>query len=158
MKKIAIIPLVFISQNGEDESPQSDSEIGALVLGLLDGEQGTAENIIGRFQDAFDSGSAAQAFHVLENGDLELISSIFEKMFQKTGRGEGKHGTAPDVLSKRETEILHLIAQGNTNKQIAELLFLSVKTIETHRRSVYRKLGIKNRVQAASYAIHNGLA
>jgi DNA-binding NarL/FixJ family response regulator len=157
VKKIAIIPLVLINHDRQEESAPSDSEIGALILGLLDGEQETNANIIEGLQNALDSGSASSAFQVLDHADLDLISSIFEKIFRKQNRREIEFKTEPDVLSKREKEILQLIAQGYSNKEIAEQLFLSVKTIETHRRSIYRKLGLKNRVQATSYAIHHGL-
>lgn len=62
-----------------------------------------------------------------------------------------------DALSDREREILKLIAEGKTNKEIAELLYLSVKTIQTHRANLMRKLGMHDRTELVKYAIRKGL-
>lgn len=61
-----------------------------------------------------------------------------------------------NILSERETEVLKLIAVGFTNKEIAEKLFLSPLTIKTHRTNILRKLGLKNSVSLANYAISLG--
>src|SRR4051794_19256167 len=61
------------------------------------------------------------------------------------------------VLTDREREIVQLLAEGKTNKQIATGLTISVKTVETHRATVMRKLGIKSIVELVHYAIRNQL-
>lgn len=60
-------------------------------------------------------------------------------------------------LSPREGEVLQLVAQGATNKEIAESLFISENTVKTHLRSIMEKLHLANRSQAAAYAIQRGL-
>lgn len=65
--------------------------------------------------------------------------------------------TNAEVLSEREREVLSLIAQGHTNQEAADLLFLSVKTIETYRGRLMAKLGCDNRAQLVHYAIQAGL-
>lgn len=60
-------------------------------------------------------------------------------------------------LTEREIEIIKLIAEGNTTKQIAQTLFLSPYTIETHRRNIFSKLGIKNVVTLVRYAVEHGI-
>ena len=60
-------------------------------------------------------------------------------------------------LSPREGEVLQLVAQGATNKEIAESLFISENTVKTHLRSIMEKLHLANRSQAAAYAIKRGL-
>jgi len=60
-------------------------------------------------------------------------------------------------LSPRETEVLQMIAEGKTNKRIAEVLRISVKTVERHRQRVMEKLGIHDAVGLAHYAIKNGM-
>jgi two-component system nitrate/nitrite response regulator NarL len=60
-------------------------------------------------------------------------------------------------LSERELEILKLIAQGASNRQIAAQLYLSENTVRTHLVHILGKLGLENRVQAAAYALRNGL-
>jgi two-component system NarL family response regulator len=61
-------------------------------------------------------------------------------------------------LSQREIDVLALLALGDTNQQIADKLCVSVHTVRAHLRSVMQKLGVKNRVQAAAYALNSGLS
>jgi two-component system, NarL family, response regulator NreC len=63
----------------------------------------------------------------------------------------------PDDLSKREVEVLALIAHGHTNTEIAEQLFLSVRTVETHRTHIQQKLRLTTRSELVGYAIERGL-
>jgi two-component system response regulator NreC len=58
-----------------------------------------------------------------------------------------------DALSAREREVLQLIAEGHTNKQIAEILTLSVKTVQAHRLSLMQKLNLHDRGDLIKYAI-----
>jgi len=58
-----------------------------------------------------------------------------------------------DALSARETEVVALLARGRTNKDIADELFLSVRTVEAHLRSVYAKLAVRSRTEAALWAV-----
>jgi len=60
-------------------------------------------------------------------------------------------------LSPREIEIIHHIKQGKTTKEIAEIVFLSSLTIETHRKNIFRKLQISNMAQLLSFAAENGI-
>jgi len=64
---------------------------------------------------------------------------------------------APVLLSPRELKVLRLIAQGWSNRQIAEAVYLSVNTIEFHAKSIYRKLAVKSRTQAVHEATQHGL-
>ena len=62
-----------------------------------------------------------------------------------------------DPLTPRELEILKLIAEAHTSKEIAETLFISVKTVERHRANILEKLGMRDRVELTRYAIRRGL-
>lgn len=62
-----------------------------------------------------------------------------------------------ETLSDREKQVLRLVAEGHTNKEIAELLVLSVKTVMGHRANLMDKLGIHNRTELVKYAIRHGL-
>ena len=66
-------------------------------------------------------------------------------------------GGPPDDLSDRELEVLRLIAHGHTNSEIAEKLFLSVRTVESHRAHIQRKLHRASRAELVGYAIEHGL-
>ena len=61
------------------------------------------------------------------------------------------------ILSPREEEVLHLVSQGATNKEIADSLFISENTVKTHLRNIMDKLHLANRSQAAAYAVKRGL-
>lgn len=61
------------------------------------------------------------------------------------------------LISKRECEIITLIAEGNTNQQIAEKLFLSSHTVNTHRKNIMAKLGVKNTAGIVMYAVKTNL-
>jgi DNA-binding CsgD family transcriptional regulator len=63
----------------------------------------------------------------------------------------------PAGLSAREVEVLRLVAQGLTDGQVAERLFLSPRTVGTHLRAIYNKLGVDNRTAATAFAIEHGL-
>lgn len=63
----------------------------------------------------------------------------------------------PNTLTKREYEILGLVALGKTNKEVGESLFISVKTVETHKSNILEKLGLRNTTELVRYAIRNNI-
>ena len=66
-------------------------------------------------------------------------------------------GRDPSLLTPREEEVLKLIAEGHSGKDIADMLFLSPKTVERHRANLLEKLGMKDRLELTRYAIRTGL-
>jgi DNA-binding CsgD family transcriptional regulator len=60
-------------------------------------------------------------------------------------------------LTRRESEILALVAEGHTTREIADMLVISPRTVERHRENLRRKLGLRNRVDLTRYAIRAGL-
>jgi DNA-binding NarL/FixJ family response regulator len=71
-------------------------------------------------------------------------------------RGEGE-GTGGEPLTAREREVLKLIAEGNTNQEIADALHLSRKTVESHRANIMRKLDLHDVTELVKYALRTGL-
>jgi DNA-binding NarL/FixJ family response regulator len=65
--------------------------------------------------------------------------------------------TLPDVLTKRERDILALLAQGKTNRAIADTLTITEATVENYLHTIYQKLNVSNRTEAAIYALRHGL-
>ena len=63
----------------------------------------------------------------------------------------------PDNLTERELEVLRLIALGLTNREVAEQLYLSIRTVETHRQHIQQKLGLSGRAELVRYALDNGM-
>lgn len=82
--------------------------------------------------------------------DKSLMSILFEDI-----KSKGKRTNILDSLTKREREILYLISQGLSNKEIGERLFLSEKTVKNYTTNIFSKLDVRDRVQAAIIAIEN---
>ncbi|MCK4250880.1 response regulator transcription factor [candidate division WOR-3 bacterium] len=80
----------------------------------------------------------------------DVIKNLVERSSTKSGSSFG-------VLTQREREILKLIAEGKTSKRAAKLLGISPRTVEHHRLSIMRKLGVSNTARLIRYAIENGL-
>ncbi|GGS10656.1 DNA-binding response regulator [Streptomyces humidus] len=70
-----------------------------------------------------------------------------------------RHGEEPpeQVLTAREEEVLKLVAEGHSSKEIAEILFISIKTVQRHRENLLHKLGLRDRLELTRYAIRAGL-
>ena len=103
-----------------------------------------------------------QAISVAISGGGNVLSarairSLFEaEQEQSHINGDGQR--RPDKLTQRESDILSLLAEGRSNRDIAGTLFLSEKTVKAHLAAVFRKLGVTNRTQAAMAAVGMGLA
>jgi DNA-binding NarL/FixJ family response regulator len=61
------------------------------------------------------------------------------------------------AVTDREEEVLKLVAEGHSTREIAELLFISAKTVERHRSNIFQKLGLRDRLELTRYAIRAGL-
>jgi DNA-binding NarL/FixJ family response regulator len=85
-----------------------------------------------------------------------FLTNAAERSLVRQWMDEGSEGPAIP-LTPREEEVVKLIAEAHTNAQIAEILHLAEKTVESHRANVLRKLGMRDRVELARYAIRRGL-
>ncbi|HLA23809.1 MAG TPA: response regulator transcription factor [bacterium] len=100
-----------------------------------------------------------QAVRAAAKGEAFLYPSIARKVVEDYLRRveTGEERERYDGLTTREKEILTLIAQGLSNQQIAEKLFISIKTVQTHRAHILEKLGLHDRTELVRYAIRKGL-
>jgi len=87
----------------------------------------------------------------------DFVSPVTERAAIKEWLESGKADRLEDPLTPRELDVVKLIAEAYTNKQIAEALHVSEKTVETHRSNVFGKLGMRDRVELVRYAIRRGL-
>lgn len=84
-------------------------------------------------------------------GDLAMSSAIARHLLRRTA---GQAAALPvEALTDREREILHLLTAGLANKEIAQKLYLSVRTVEVHLRSIYGKLGVRSRLEAVAQTL-----
>jgi DNA-binding NarL/FixJ family response regulator len=86
-----------------------------------------------------------------------ITSLVFEDFYKHEKTGKTKERKISQDLTKREHEILELVAEGKSNKEVAESLFISVKTVETHKTHILEKLGLRNTAELVKYAIKNNI-
>ena len=134
-------------------------EVNVLLLSMHDDER--------YFLEGLEAGAAG---YVLKRAaDTDLIGAVRTVAGGRTFLSdeaqralmdewlEGGRAEPDDPLTPRELEVVKLIAEAFTNRQIAETLKLSEKTIESHRANVFAKLGMRDRVEIVRYAIRRGL-
>lgn len=121
----------------QNEPAYARSALGAGVLGYVLKESADAELV--------------EAIRSAVAGEQYLNPRLGAKVAAEPPPGP------PDGLSDRELEILRLIALGFTNSQVAEELFLSVRTVETHRAHIQQKLGLGDRAELVRYALDRKL-
>jgi len=99
-----------------------------------------------------------QAIHAASHGDIYVHPAMTRALLHQPVTTEHRRG-APvvDALTPRELDVLRLLAKGNTNRQIAGLLGLSIRTVENHRANLMGKLGLESRVELVNYAEEHNL-
>jgi two-component system response regulator NreC len=159
---VILLDVVMPEQSGLEAIPQlvhENPDAKVLVLSMQDEPRYVRE--------AFETG--ASGYVLKEAADSELVAAIRE--VAKGGRyvhpelgarlvdaeTEERRRAEEDPLSEREREVLHLLALGHTNQEIAKQLFISVRTAETHRAHIMQKLRLSSRAELVRYALDQGL-
>ena len=113
-------------------------------------------------------GAGASGYLLKEAADSELVQAVREVAVGRryvhpllgarlaAAEPEAEAPRDIDPLSGREHEVLRLLALGHTNQEIAQMLFISVRTAETHRAHIMRKLGLSTRAEIVRYALNTG--
>ena len=136
-------------------------ELRVVMLSMHDSEQFLFESLKAGasgyvLKSAADT-DIVDAVRAAMRGDSYLypsaVTAIVRDYVDRGGCGEEPF----DVLTPRELEVLKLIAEAHTSKEIAEQLWISVKTVERHRQNILDKLGMRDRVELTRYAIRRGL-
>ena len=108
-----------------------------------------------------DKETMITAIRAVYGGDRYFTDAItklvFEDFYVHEKLKNPETTRLPNDLTKREYEVLGLVAMGKGNKEIAELLFISVKTVETHKGHILEKLGLRNSAELIKYAIKNNI-
>ena len=99
------------------------------------------------------------AIRLVASGDSYLPHEVSLLLLHQLTPGSEGHATihAGEVLTARETEVLQLIAEEYSNPEIAEKLFIGLRTVDTHRRHLLEKLGAKNTAGLVKYALRQGI-
>jgi DNA-binding NarL/FixJ family response regulator len=90
-------------------------------------------------------------------GEAFIYPPAVKTLMRERMRRDAEGDAVFDPLTPREIEVLKLIAEGNTTREIGELLVISAKTVERHRANILEKLGLRGRVELTRYAIRRGL-
>jgi DNA-binding NarL/FixJ family response regulator len=131
-----------------------DTEVIALTSVLEDASVVGAvrAGAIGYLLKDTEDDELCRAIKAAAAGQVQLSPQAAARLMREVRTPE-----SPEALSERETEVLRLVAQGYSNKDIAEALTLSDKTVKTHVSRILGKLGLPSRTQAALYAVRIGL-
>ncbi|MCD9023877.1 response regulator transcription factor [Cohnella sp. NL03-T5] len=100
----------------------------------------------------------ADAIRAAARGQSVLESQVASKMMNRFRRPQQVASQPHEDLTEREMEVLKLIALGKSNQEIADDLFIGIKTVKYHLTNLFGKLSVEDRTQAAIYAHRNGLA
>ena len=159
---VILLDIVMPDRSGLEAMPEllkEHADTRVLVLSMQDDPRYVRE--------AFAVG--ASGYVLKEAADAELVAAIRE--VARGGRyvhpelgarlvaaeAEAERRADQDPLSEREREVLRLLALGHTNQEIAQMLFISVRTAETHRAHIMQKLRLSSRAELVRYALAQGL-
>ena len=136
--------VIIVSMHGDDESVRR-----ALVAGAA-----------GYLLKNSDRSELELALNTVARGDTWLSPSLTKRVvaaYAQGARGPGEGGGPFEVLTPRQREVLQLVAEGHSNKEIASRLKVALKTVETHRTELMERLGIHGVAGLVRYAIQVGL-
>jgi two-component system response regulator NreC len=159
---VILLDLVMPGESGIEALPKllrESPETKVLVLSMQDDPQYVRE--------AFAAGAAR--YVLKEAADEEVVAAVREiadggRYVHPTlgarlvaAEAQERAAAEADPLSDREREVLRLLALGHTNQEIAQMLYISVRTAETHRSHIMQKLGLSTRAELVRYALSHGL-
>ena len=93
----------------------------------------------------------------MHQGESSLSPSVARKVLQEVFQ-PGEKPLSPDPLTKREVEVLQVLAKGKSNREIGEILSITEATVRTHVSNILAKLHLASRTEAALYALKEGVA
>jgi DNA-binding NarL/FixJ family response regulator len=161
---IVVLDLTMPELNGLEAARQivlADPSARILILTAHESEQLVREVLsagaLGYVLKSDAGRTLVTALRELLEGRSYFTSNVARMVLDGYLRNESRDAAPVQTLSAREREIVQLLAEGNSNKDIAKALNISVKTAETHRSNVMRKMGFDSLAQLVRYAIRNNI-
>jgi two-component system, NarL family, response regulator NreC len=159
---VVLLDVTMPGRSGLEAAPEiQEAAPGARILVL------SMQDDPSYVRQAFSLG--ATGYLLKEAADAELVAAVREVAGGgryvhpalgarlAAAEAEAQARAASDPLSEREREVLRLLALGHTNQEIAKMLFISVRTAETHRAHIMQKLRLATRAELVRYALEHGL-
>ena len=161
---LVLLDITMPPENGIETTKrlkEEHPELIVLILTMHEDESlvhealraGAAGYVIKRAEES----EILQAVHAASRGDIYVHPAMTRALLHQPVTTEHRRGSPADALTRRELDVLRLLARGNTNRQIADLLELSVRTVENHRANLMGKLGLVSRVELVNYAEEHDL-
>jgi two-component system, NarL family, response regulator NreC len=162
MPDVVLMDVVMPGKSGIEGMPaviQAVPDVKVLVLSMQDDPRYVRE--------AFDAG--ASGYVLKEAADTEVVAAVRAVAANEryvhpalgarlvAAEAEERKRADADPLSDREREVLRLLALGHTNQEIAQKLYISVRTAETHRAHIMQKLRLSSRAELVRYALSEGV-
>ena len=159
---VVLMDVVMPGKSGIEIIPtlqQNAPQAKVLVLSMQDDPR--------YLREAFDAGASgyvlkeaadsevADAVRAVAAGERYVHPALGARLVQ--AEAEERRRAEEDPLSEREREVLRLLALGHTNQEIAQMLYISVRTAETHRAHIMQKLHLSSRAELVRYALEQGL-
>jgi DNA-binding NarL/FixJ family response regulator len=162
---IVILDIGMPSLNGLDATRQilhDDPQAKVLILTMHESEQVVREVLEAGARGYLLKSDAGRdltaAVEALQRNKTFFTSKVAEMVLENFRKGKTRTETpVKEVLTAREREVVQLLAEGKSTKEVAVVLGLSVKTAETHRSNVMRKLGIHSVSELVLYAVRNNI-
>ena len=126
-----------------------------LIRGLKIEKELVERGIRGIFYAHDQPDHLKRGVHALLEGEIWISRDVMSKFIPETGEAKRLSTNERSVLSKREAEILGLIAEGAMNTEIAQKLYISRHTVKSHLYNIYKKINVTNRLEAALWANKN---
>jgi DNA-binding NarL/FixJ family response regulator len=162
---IVILDIGMPSLNGLNATRQilqANPQTKVLILTMYESDQVVREVLAAGARGYLLKSDAGRdlstAIEALQRNKTFFTSRVADMVLETFRKGESKpEGALKDVLTAREREVVQLLAEGKSTKEVAVLLGLSVKTAETHRSNIMRKLNIHSVSELVLYAVRNNI-
>jgi two-component system, NarL family, nitrate/nitrite response regulator NarL len=143
------------------EIRESLPEVAVVILTASESDEHLYEAVrLGAAGYLLKDLDATELFELLAGvtrNEVAMTRAMASRLLKMMACGSGPGSAAGSELTEREIEVLHLLAQGASNPQIAEELVITVNTVKSHISHILTKLQLENRTQAAAYAVQNGI-